>query len=212
MRVPQSAPGDVRREVVLIALRSLSGGKGRLADALGLEERNHLIRSMARNVITAAHDLDVLVVHDDPEVEIWAKGLGAETLRQRQPGLNVAITEGRDHLYRQGVDRVIVAHADLPQATDLRIMCTGRDIVIAPDRHLDGTNVLAVPTAADFEFAYGPGSFDRHVAMARQLGIEPHIVSDPGLAWDVDTPSDLDYRATTDTQQISTEETREGNH
>ncbi len=35
-----------------------------------------------------------------------------------------------------------------------------------PDRHDDGTNVIALPAALGFRFAYGPGSFRHHVAEA----------------------------------------------
>ena len=191
MHVSHSATGDVRREAVLIPLRSLHVGKGRLADALDLDDRVRLIEEMARNVIQAAHDLHVLVVHDDPEVAEWAVKLGATAYRPNESGLNHAITVGRNLLREAGYHRVIIAHADLPHAQDLRVMSTEHDISIAPDRHRDGTNVLAVPTDLHFEFAYGPGSFGRHVEIARSLGIEPHIITNPALAWDVDTPGDL---------------------
>ena len=35
-----------------------------------------------------------------------------------------------------------------------------------PDRYGNGTNVLALPTDAGFQFSYGPGSFARHRAEA----------------------------------------------
>ena len=191
MDVSHSAPGDVRREAVLIPLRSLYGGKGRLADVLDIAERSRLIEEMARTVVSAAQDLDVLIIHDDPEVAVWAVNLAATAYRPQEPGLNHAITVGRNLLREAGYDRVIIAHADLPQASDLRVMSTPHAISIAPDRHRDGTNVLAIPTNLDFEFAYGPGSFGRHVEISRSLGFEPHIVDDPALAWDVDTPDDI---------------------
>ncbi len=192
MHVPHSDTGDVGRAAVLIPLRSLASGKARLADVLDARQRSELIEQMANKVVEAAHDLDVLVVHDDPEVAQWATQLGKTHLRPEQPGLNVAITAGRDHLRSSGYERVIVAHADLPHAVDLRVMLTTSPVSIAPDRHRDGTNVLCVPAAADFEFAYGPDSFQHHLRETRRLGYEPHIVDDAGLAWDVDHPDDLD--------------------
>ena len=191
MLVPHSATGDVGQPTVLLPLRSLHSGKARLAGALSLPQRIKLIEVMAERVIDAAHDLDVLVVHDDPDVESWATARGAKTLRPSTPGLNNAIAAGRDHLRSIGCTRVIITHADLPHATDLRVMLTGAEVSIAPDRHRDGTNVLSIPTELDFEFAYGPASFDHHVTISRNLGIEPHIIDEPGLAWDVDHPDDL---------------------
>jgi 2-phospho-L-lactate guanylyltransferase len=40
-------------------------------------------------------------------------------------------------------------------------------------------------------FAYGPGSFGRHVVEARRLGLPLRIARRPELQWDVDTPADL---------------------
>jgi 2-phospho-L-lactate guanylyltransferase len=50
---------------------------------------------------------------------------------------------------------------------------------------------MCVPTTAGFVFAYGPGSFDAHVAEAERLGLAITIVDDDSLAWDVDDPADL---------------------
>ena len=41
--------------------------------------------------------------------------------------------------------------------------------VVVPDHHDDGNPVLALPSGADFTFAYGPGSCARHVAEAGRL-------------------------------------------
>jgi 2-phospho-L-lactate guanylyltransferase len=60
-----------------------------------------------------------------------------------------------------------------------------------PDRRHEGTNVIAVPTGAGFEFTYGPGSFARHLDRARCLGVPVRVVNAPRLAWDVDLPGDL---------------------
>jgi 2-phospho-L-lactate guanylyltransferase len=64
-------------------------------------------------------------------------------------------------------------------------------VTLVPDRRLDGTNVLAVPTEVGFGFAYGPGSFTRHRAEAQACGLPARIVRDDRLAWDVDLPADL---------------------
>ena len=59
------------------------------------------------------------------------------------------------------------------------------------NRRDDGTNVVAVPARAGFTFSYGPGSFQRHGAEARRLGLAVCVVREPGLAHDVDVPADL---------------------
>jgi 2-phospho-L-lactate guanylyltransferase len=52
--------------------------------------------------------------------------------------------------------------------------------------------VLSVPVGVPFRFAYGPGSFRRHVAEAERLGLHVRVVRDPDLAFDVDVPDDLE--------------------
>jgi 2-phospho-L-lactate/phosphoenolpyruvate guanylyltransferase len=85
----------------------------------------------------------------------------------------------------------VVAHADLPLATRLDWVADFPGVTLVPDRRLDGTNVLAVPTHAGFTFAYGPGSFARHRTVAQACGLPARIVRDDRLAWDVDLPADL---------------------
>jgi len=65
-------------------------------------------------------------------------------------------------------------------------------VVLVPDHRDDGTPVLSVPVAAPFRFAYGPGSFRRHVAEASRHGLAVRVVRDPDLAFDVDLPADLE--------------------
>lgn len=147
---------------------------------------------MADVVVAAAHELDVLVVHEEDAVAEWAASRGAASMRPSAPGLNRAIDEGRAHLRTNGYERVIIAHADLPLADDLRVVDLGEGISIVPDRHGDGTNVLCLPAAMDFTFAYGPGSFTAHVEIARRAGFEPVVLEHPRLSLDVDHPDDLD--------------------
>jgi 2-phospho-L-lactate guanylyltransferase len=38
---------------------------------------------------------------------------------------------------------------------------------------------------------FGEPSFEKHLAAARDLGLEPHVLPLPGLGLDVDAPEDL---------------------
>ena len=49
------------------------------------------------------------------------------------------------------------------------------------------------PADSGFRFSYGPGSFERHVAEARRLGLPIRVVDDPTLAIDIDEPADLRF-------------------
>jgi 2-phospho-L-lactate guanylyltransferase len=143
--------------------------------------------------LAAAAGLTIAVVCDDAEVAVWAASHGAIVLAEPGRGLNGAVAAGVSQLAAAGARQVIVAHADLPLATDLAWVAHFAGVTLVPDRRRDGTNVACVPAHAGFEFAYGPGSFERHVAEARRLDLPLRVVSEPLLAWDVDVPADLDY-------------------
>ena len=182
---------------MVIPVKAFSRAKARLAEVLSPQERADLSRSMATTVVRAAGTLPVVVVCDDGEVRTWAEGLRAEGLDVEvlwTPGLglNGAVAAGVELLASRGVPTAVVAHADLPRATDLSIVLDGPAVTVVPDRHGDGTNVIAVPTASGFAFAYGAGSCARHVAEAERLGLGLRVLEDAALGWDVDRPEDLE--------------------
>ena len=179
--------------VVLVPVKSFREAKVRLAPALDPQQRARLARAMAATVVGACSPLPVVVVCDDAEVASWALDVGARVLERPGLGLNGAVSDGVTTLAAEGAQRVVVAHADLPHARDLRsIAGTGDEVVLVPDRRDDGTNVLSVPTEHGFGFSYGPGSFRRHHDEARRLDLPARVVRDRTLSWDVDLPEDLE--------------------
>jgi 2-phospho-L-lactate guanylyltransferase len=178
---------------VLIPVKAFRDAKVRLATALSAEDRIALARTMADHVVDAAGSLPVGIVCDDDEVATWAAGRGLRVIAEPGRGLNQAVEAGVAQLAADGVGFVIVAHADLPLATDLRWVARFRGVTLVPDRREDGTNVIGLPVDLGFGFAYGPGSFARHYAEARRCGAAVRVVRRPSLAWDVDQPDDLAY-------------------
>jgi 2-phospho-L-lactate guanylyltransferase len=146
---------------------------------------------MADRVVSAAHPLPVAVVCDDNEVAEWARTRGALVVWEPGRGLNGAVEAGVDRLRAAGVSQVTVAHADLPRASDLALVGEAPGITLVPDRYGNGTNVIALPADAGFQFSYGPGSFARHRAEAERLGLPTRVLDRPDLAWDIDEPGDV---------------------
>jgi len=177
--------------VVVIPVKDFRQAKLRLADHLEDNERVELARSMAAGVIRAAAGMDVRVVCDDADVARWARSLGAGVIEVGVSGLNPAVTEALRRLEEEGVDLVMVCHGDLPLATSLQGIGEPGRVTIVPDRHLDGTNVLVVPTGRGFAFHYGPGSLQRHIDEASRCGLDVDVRHDSSLQWDVDTLGDL---------------------
>lgn len=175
----------------MIPLKSFTVAKGRLADTLSPHERAELARRCASTVLRAAHHIPVYVVCADPEVASWAQSLNARVVDCPTPGLDIAVTSGRLAAERDGASHIIVAHADLPLAKDLAHVVREGKVSLVPDRHRDGTNVLAFPAGCNFTTAYGPGSFDNHIRIAQSLGLDVDIIEDESLALDLDTADDL---------------------
>lgn len=176
---------------VLVPIKAFHLAKHRLADTLDPADRQRLARELAARVLAAAAPMPVYVVCEDDEVARWAAAHGASVVRGAPGGLTAAVDHGVRALAAAGFAYACVVHADLPEARDLRAVVGHEGATFVPDRHGDGTNIACVPTAVGFRFAYGPGSFRRHVTEARRLGLAVRVVHDPDLAWDIDTSADL---------------------
>jgi 2-phospho-L-lactate guanylyltransferase len=177
----------------VIPLKAFEAAKGRLGAVLSPDSRARLVEATAARVIGScrAAGFEALVVSSDPGVCRWAAGLGVETAAE-QPGsgLDGAAAAGAARALDAGHAYAVV-HGDLPivRETDLA-EALGRlrpgGAVIAPSRD-GGTNLLAAGTP--LAFAYGPGSFRRHLSAAAAL--RPEVVVRPGLTLDLDTAADL---------------------
>jgi 2-phospho-L-lactate guanylyltransferase len=200
-----AAPGASTR--VLVPVKAFHQAKGRLAPVLAPAARAELARLMAEAVLLAATPFPTAVVCDDEAVAAWARQLGAEVVWRPGRGLNGAVQDGVAHLVAHGAERVVVAHADLPLARTFADVGAFEGITLVPDRHDDGTNVVCLPAAAaaDFEFAYGPGSCARHRAAAERTAVAVRVLPDERLGWDVDRPDDLEQPEVHELLRIATE-------
>jgi 2-phospho-L-lactate guanylyltransferase len=177
--------------MVLVPVKAFAQAKGRLASVLSPSERYALAKRLAERVIKAASPLPVAVVCDDSEVAAWATTMGTKVISEPGCGLNGAVGAAYAQLSADGYERVIVAHSDLPLASTFLWLASLPGIVLVPDRHLDGTNVISLPAGQRFRFSYGPGSFARHQREAELSGLAWRVVYDQALSWDVDVPSDM---------------------
>ena len=180
---------------IVVPVRAFRLGNTRLAGSLDDAARTALARNLATRVVAAAGDAPVVVVTSAPEVVDWASEVGADVVDD--PGsLDAAARLGVEELARRGCLRAVVAHADLPFVTTFApvVRDAGTPVaVLVPCHRDDGTPVLSVPTSAatSFAFAYGIGSFRRHVSAARLAGLAVRVVRDTALGFDVDTVDDV---------------------
>jgi 2-phospho-L-lactate guanylyltransferase len=188
--------------VILIPVKAFGDAKQRLSAEMDPDQRAELAEWMATEVLRAAAPLPTVIVCDDPGVRRWAKRLGASISWTPGLGLNGALEQAARDAALRGAERIVLAHADLPFARGFSEFVDGareNEVVICPDRHRDGTNVLSVPTRPvatgltdGYGFAYGPGSFDAHVARFASLGLAVTERVVESLTWDIDRAQDLD--------------------
>jgi 2-phospho-L-lactate guanylyltransferase (CobY/MobA/RfbA family) len=141
-------------------------------------------------------------VCDNDEVSQWAMSVKATSIRVTSQGLNASLTESIALIKAQSrIDLFLVAHADLPLSEPLDLLIDSlqsddqesESIIIIPDRHRDGTNVLGIPASLidQWVFQYGHGSFAQHVQQAQTTGLTIRVIEDPHLGLDLDTADDL---------------------
>jgi 2-phospho-L-lactate guanylyltransferase len=188
-------PSRLARCGVVIPIRAFSVGKARLSGTLEPAPRAELAEWMADQVLAAAAPLPIVVVSSAEDVRAWGARRRVTVLDD--PGsLDQAAVAGSAWCAGHGLVRAIVAHADLPHAPAGGLARFAADdalpiVSIVPCHRDDGTPVISVPTSAAFPFAYGPGSFRRHVAIAHEAGLAVRVVRDTALGFDVDVPADL---------------------
>lgn len=195
------------KTAVLVPVKPFGMAKSRLADACSASERAMMAKSMLRTVIKAAQGLRVAIIapttaHD---VRRFALINGARFFAEPEgSGLNGAVQSGVGQLANLGYNRIIIAHSDLPLATDMRWLSDTDGIILVADRTAHGTNAISIPADIGFRFSYGPGSLERHKREAERLGYDAKVIVDPdGLSLDVDDPIDA-RRAGLLTEESST--------
>lgn len=182
---------------VVVAVKGLMHGKGRLAGVLAPDHRRRLIVTMLEDVLAtlAASSIvaGISVLTRDASV---VPG-GYARMDDAGFGLNAAVANAAQLLALAGVRSMLVLPADLPFATpdDIRALVeAGKDgaAAIAPDIAGSGTNALLLSPPGLLQPRFGPRSFAAHLASAHGAGVSVHLVRRAGLAHDIDEPADLD--------------------
>jgi 2-phospho-L-lactate guanylyltransferase len=191
------------RTLAVVPIKTLSAAKTRLSGALATGARMSLMQAMFSDVLgslrhTPAVD-GIAVVTADVIAEALARGDGATVLHDdHQTGQSDATLIGIRHAIASGYDRVVLLPGDTPlvDAIELgalleRSAADGLQVAIVSDRGGTGTNALVLSPPDAMMPSFGPGSFERHVALAEEAGLRYRAEPAPSLEHDVDTPDDL---------------------
>jgi len=197
------------RTAAILPVKRFSAAKSRLG-ASGVAEslRQRLARAMVADVLLALAASDAIertiVVTREPSVAAIAAEYGALIVEDRaDAGQSAAVGLGVARALGDGFARVLCITGDCPaldpseldallEAADARVNpSVHAEVVIVPDRHGTGTNGLLLTPPDAIEPAFGPGSCERHRALANAAGARLRIERPASLLLDVDTGDDL---------------------
>ena len=191
----------------IVPFRSFSGGKQRLAGVLDEAGRLELNRVLLKHVLEVVRDSPSiersLVVSPDRTALELVHELGSEGLvEQGKPDLNSALRQAARAAQSGGARALLIIAADLPDlcVADIEALIAqdpgeSATVVLAPDRHGRGTNLLYLRPPDAIPFCFGTDSFVEHTRAASQRGLIVAYYRSHGASFDVDQPADLElYR------------------
>lgn len=189
--------------VVLVPVKNLSSAKQRLASVLDQPSRTALAQAMLEDVLATLHGWKqrphVAIVTSDPYAVQLAKAYGFEIiLDPDNPGETGAIEMATRVCVERGADSTLVIPADIPliqarEPEEILKHAPTEGSVLVPAADGRGTNAAFRRPANLFPLRFGNDSFKPHHAAAQATGKPCVVLHLPGIAVDVDNPSDLQH-------------------
>jgi 2-phospho-L-lactate guanylyltransferase len=188
---------------VIIPVKPLKLAKSRLAAVITPEQRQEFAQSLLRHTLEVVQSVPqvagTLVISRDTKVLSIARDNKAYTVMESgAPELNAALMRATQVIAGWHAEAVLILPSDLPllASEDVSgIIELGKgynSIVIATDQHEDGTNAMMIRPPGMFPYAYGTGSYQRHIQLAKQAGASVKFYHSERLLLDVDLPEDLE--------------------
>lgn len=187
--------------MILIPVKNLSAAKQRLSAVLSQAARTQLAQAMLHDVISvvaAVADLNrISLVTSDPFALELAKEFRLPVIcDDHNRSETDAIEMATQVCVAEGIQETLVVPADIPliKSEDLEQIFSQappRGSVLVPAADGRGTNAILRRPADLFPLRFGNDSFRPHRAAAEATGLPCCILSLPGIALDVDQPSDL---------------------
>jgi 2-phospho-L-lactate guanylyltransferase len=183
-------------------VKELADAKQRLSSCLNAEERRALAAIMLEDVLDALSAVrqlaGVLVVTVDPVATSLAGRYGARTVTEAaREGHTGAVVGAARRLAREGQTGMMTMPGDIPRLSSTEITSTlaahraAPAFTIVPAHDDLGSNMIVCSPPNAVPLRFGENSFYPHLGAARNRGIDPLIVRQPGIGMDIDNPVDL---------------------
>lgn len=187
--------------LAVITIKRFDAAKQRLAGTIDEELRRRLAEAMLGDVLAAVREArlidGMIVVTGEGRAAVMAREAGAEVVADPEDGgHSAAASLGVARAAERGADRVVLLPGDCPllDPRELDRMLTGMPspwVAVVPDRHGTGTNAVALAPPDAIAPAFGEGSCERHLELARAAGVPSSREEVPTLGLDLDTPADI---------------------
>src|SRR6266566_3769768 len=186
-------------KTVLLPVKDFSDAKQRLASSMDAEARAGLARAMLADVLNALARARapqrVVAFTAADEVIQMARPFGFDVVLEKVVnGHSAAVNRMVDELSSSS-SRILSIAADLPRLVpseiDFALDAASEPITLIPSRDWTGTNGVVFIPPAKISMEYGEGSFRRHLSKASAAGHPSDVMNLPGIAFDIDTPEDL---------------------
>jgi 2-phospho-L-lactate guanylyltransferase len=186
-------------KTVLLPVKDFKDSKQRLIPALDANRRAELARAMLTDVLNAiararAPERVVVFTGADQVMQV-AKPFGFDVVFETSvAGHSAAVNAMVEELSGTST-RILSIAADLPRLVpseiDFALDAASEPITLIPSRNWTGTNGVVFIPPARISMEYGEGSFRRHLSKAAATGLRSDVMNLPGIAFDIDTPDDL---------------------
>ena len=189
--------------IALIPVKRLEESKSRLLPQLPDARRQALTLAMLEDLIESlsrTSGIDrIAVTTPDPLVAERARSAGAEVLMREEPGLNMALEDGRERLQTAANDGFLIVLGDvagaLPedfsQLLEAAASSQSPGVWLAPSSD-GGTSALLQRPATAIPCCFGRNSARRHREAAVAADIPFFEIKLASLAIDLDRPEDLE--------------------
>lgn len=187
--------------MILVPIKNTDSAKQRLAAVLDQPSRTKLAQAMLHDVLSALHDWNerppVGIVTSDPYATKLARKHGFEVIPDPDnPGETGAIEIATRVCVERGIDSTLVIPGDIPliqggELEEILKQAPPQGSVLVPAGDGRGTNAAFRRPANLFPLRFGNDSFKPHHAAAQATGKPCVVLNLPGIAVDVDNPSDL---------------------
>jgi 2-phospho-L-lactate/phosphoenolpyruvate guanylyltransferase len=187
------------RATAIVPIKRFDRAKSRLS-GLAAAHRPALAKAMLADVLLGLREARlvdrILVVSGEPAAREVAAEAGVELLDDPvDAGHSEAVAIGVADAIAKDDECVALVPGDCPlleaPELDRELDAQAPGVAVIPDRHGTGTNGLILTPPDVISPAFGPGSRDRHLELARAAGARRRLATIPSMALDVDTGEDL---------------------